>query len=107
MGGRIPVIGMQWVLRGVWGCIILFFFRKVINTIALHRGRAHFLKSTEVVSNEGDQYYKIATDAKVYLESKGVRVVAVVGDNASGVQNGLKGFLALLKFRPKGQNFVF
>ena len=64
--------------------------RKIVNTVVMCRGRAYFLKSTEVVSNSGEQYYAVALEAKKFLESHGIQVVATVGDNAQGVQNALQ-----------------
>jgi hypothetical protein len=47
------------------------------------------MKSTEVASNAGEQYYGVTSECKKFLEQNGIRVVAVVGDNATGVQNAL------------------
>ena len=61
-----------------------------MNLIAIHSDRAYFLKSAEVPSNAADQYYTLLTEVKRSLENAGVIVTAVVGDNASAVQNALK-----------------
>lgn len=63
---------------------------KVVNIILLHSGTAYFVKSIEVTSNSGDQYYQVVTDVKTWVEKEyGMVVVAIVGDNASAVQNAL------------------
>ena len=58
--------------------------------VAIHKDRAYFLKSAEVGSNIADQYYEIVTQTKRDLEAQNIRVCAIVGDNASGVQGALK-----------------
>ena len=58
--------------------------------MAIHKDRAYFLKSAEVGSNIADQYYEIVTQTKRDLEAQNIRVCAIVGDNASGVQGALK-----------------
>lgn len=64
--------------------------RKIVNIVLLHAGVAYFVKSIEVTSNSGDQYYQAVTDVKTWVEGEyGMFVVAIVGDNASAVQNAL------------------
>ena len=64
--------------------------RKIVNAIIVHSGAAHFLSSVEVSSNSGEQYYQVASEVKKMLEEKGIVVAAIVGDNASAVQNALE-----------------
>ena len=66
-----------------------FHLRKMVNVVMIHNGEAHFLQSVEVSSNSGEQYFQLLKSVKAGLEEKGVIVCAVVGDNASGVQNAL------------------
>ena len=60
-----------------------------MNVVLLHDNQAYFIKTAEVQANSGDQYHQLLKDIKAQLEEKGIFVCAVVGDNASGVQNGL------------------
>jgi hypothetical protein len=66
-----------------------------VNIVAVHKDRAHFLKSAEVPSNTADQYYDLLTQMNKELQDQKIRVCAVVGDNASAVQNALKRYLPL------------
>ena len=61
----------------------------MVNVVLIAEGRAFFMRSFEVASNSGEQYYQVVKEVKALAESKGLHVVACVGDNASGVQNGL------------------
>ena len=57
------------------------------NVVFLWRGKAHFIDSVELLANSGDLIFDALTKAKGMLESRGIIIPAVVGDNASGVQN--------------------
>lgn len=69
--------------------IIFITLRKVYNIIMIHEGEAHFVNSVEMSSNSGEHILEILKEQKEMLELRGMVVVAVVGDNASGVQNAL------------------
>jgi hypothetical protein len=45
--------------------------------------------TTVARSNGAADIYNVVKEAKDYLEAQGITVVAVVGDNASGVQSAL------------------
>ena len=64
-------------------------YRKMVNIVLIHQGMANFIRSVEVMANTGDNYYDVLKEEKEKLESKGVIISAIVGDNASGVQNAL------------------
>ena len=64
-----------------------------MNTVVMCRGRAYFLKSTEVVSNSGEQCYAVALEAKKFLESRGIQVVATVVTMPKGFKMRCSGVL--------------
>jgi hypothetical protein len=68
----------------------------MVNVIMIHSKEAYFLASVEVISNTGDNYYAVLKAEKEKLETRGVAVIGVVGDNASGVQNALRRFVYFL-----------
>lgn len=57
--------------------------------VVIHKAEAYFIKSCEVASNSGEQYYQVVKEVKKKLEEQGIIVGAIVGDNASAVQNAL------------------
>lgn len=59
------------------------------NVVLIWNGEAHFISSFEILSNSGDQYVDALNKAKAMVEQEGIIVLAIVGDNASGVQNAL------------------
>ena len=71
-----------------------FFPRKVVNVIMIHSKQPYFLASVEVMGNSGDNYLAVLKAEKEKLERRGVAVIGVVGDNASGVQHALRRFVS-------------
>lgn len=68
----------------------------MVNVIMIHSKEAYFLASVEVISNTGDNYYAVLKAEKEKLETRGVAVIGVVGDNASGVQNVTQNMMSYL-----------
>ena len=61
----------------------------MFNVVLTCHGQAYFLDSIEVGANTGDRIYQVVKQAKTNVESMGITVVGVVGDNHSAVQNAL------------------
>lgn len=59
------------------------------NVVLLWKGEAHFIDSVELGANCGELIFQCVAAAKKTLEAKGIMILGVVGDNASGVQNAL------------------
>lgn len=62
------------------------------NIILIVDGAPYFVTSVELASNAGDLIFAAVMREKERLEGLGVRIAAVVGDNATGVQNALMRF---------------
>ena len=66
---------------------------KMYNVVAISNGVAYFVDSVEAPSNSSDSIFAVVKAAKDALEAKGLVVVAVVGDNHSGVQSALSRYV--------------
>lgn len=71
------------------------------NIILIVDGAPYFVTSVELASNAGDLIFAAVMREKERLEGLGVRIAAVVGDNATGVQN------ALMRFGFFSRNYFF
>lgn len=84
----------RYVVKFSIPCLSITQFRKMYNMLFLWKGKAHFLDSVELMGNVGDLIFDALRKVKEMLESRGIIVSGVVGDNASPVQNALARFVA-------------
>ena len=63
--------------------------QKMYNVVLVSNNIAYFVDSMETTSNSADQIYGVVKEVKSRLETAGVIIGGVVGDNHSGVQSAL------------------
>ena len=84
--------------------LFIIMFLQMYNLVALAGGEAYFIDSVQTGSNVADAITPVVQAAKEKLEKEDILVVALVGDNHSGVQNALT---RLIHFTPQGPNTFF